>query len=150
MLGRLAVLLRAGPGAWHVLQNEIATVSRRNMSWYKSALSSQVWFFNQKRFSQIEVPGPIEIPKPMTCSQVEERVLKAIRSWDRWPEMKNEQLKLDSDFVNDLGLDSLDHVEIVMALEDEFGFEIPDEEAQKMKTPRDFYKYICEREDVFE
>uniref|UniRef100_A0AC34G649 Acyl carrier protein n=1 Tax=Panagrolaimus sp. ES5 TaxID=591445 RepID=A0AC34G649_9BILA len=54
---------------------------------------------------------------------------------------------MEARFVEDLGFDSLDHVEIVMALEDEFGFEIPDKDAERLKTPRDVFKYICERED---
>ncbi len=45
------------------------------------------------------------------------------------------QLTLESHFINDLGLDSLDHVEIIMAMEDEFGFEIPDDHAEKLLTP---------------
>uniref|UniRef100_A0A0M3J4Y3 Acyl carrier protein n=1 Tax=Anisakis simplex TaxID=6269 RepID=A0A0M3J4Y3_ANISI len=76
--------------------------------------------------------------------------LKAIRAWDRFPQDRNDLLTLDANFFQDLGLDSLDHVEIVMSLEDEFGFEIEDKEAEKLKTPRDVVKYICEREDVYE
>lgn len=81
---------------------------------------------------------------------MEERVLKAIREWDRFPQDRNDKLTVNADFVKDLGFDSLDHVEIILSLENEFGFEIPDEDAVKMKTPKDICKYICEREDVYE
>ncbi len=48
-------------------------------------------------------------------------------------------------FVDDLGADSLDLVELVMALEDEYGIEIPDEDAEKIVTVGDAMKYIQER-----
>lgn len=44
------------------------------------------------------------------------------------------EIKNESSFVNDLGADSLDTVELVMALEDEFGMEIPDDQAEKITT----------------
>ncbi len=47
-----------------------------------------------------------------------------------------------SNFVDDLGADSLDKVELVMAFEEEFGCEIPDEEAEKIQTVGDAVKYI--------
>ena len=47
-----------------------------------------------------------------------------------------------SSFVDDLGADSLDTVELVMALEEKFGMEIPDEEAEKIKTVGDTVKYV--------
>lgn len=58
------------------------------------------------------------------------------------------QLTKDSHFIQDLGLDSLDHVEVIMAIEDEFGFEIPDNDAEKLARPADIIKYISEREDT--
>lgn len=60
------------------------------------------------------------------------------------------QLKEDSHFINDLGLDSLDHVEVIMAMEDEFGFEIPDTDAERLFRPVDIVQYIADKEDVFE
>ncbi|CAI2347690.1 unnamed protein product [Caenorhabditis sp. 36 PRJEB53466] len=102
----------------------------------------------QTRGSKIEVFGPFDPPKQLTFKQVEERVLKAVRSWDRFPADKEALLKLDADLSKDFGFDSLDQVEIVMALEDEFGFEIPLQDSDKFKTIRDAFKYICEREDV--
>ena len=52
------------------------------------------------------------------------------------------EVKIDSSFVDDLGADSLDTVELVMALEEEFDTEIPDEDAEKIKTVQDVYDYI--------
>ena len=48
----------------------------------------------------------------------------------------------DSSFVDDLGADSLDIVELIMAFEEEFDIEIPDEDAEKMKTIGDAVKYL--------
>lgn len=60
------------------------------------------------------------------------------------------QLTLDSHFINDLGLDSLDHVEVIMAMEDEFGFEIPDMDAERLTTPSMIVRYVADREDIYE
>jgi acyl carrier protein len=50
----------------------------------------------------------------------------------------------EAKFVDDLGADSLDIVELIMALEDEYGIEIPDEDAEKIETVGDAIKYIEE------
>jgi acyl carrier protein len=51
-------------------------------------------------------------------------------------------VKPEASFVNDLGADSLDTVELVMALEEEFGVEIPDEDAEKIATVQNAMDYI--------
>ncbi len=55
-----------------------------------------------------------------------------------------DEVKEDSKFVEDLGADSLDVVELVMALEEKFGIEIPDEDAEKIQTVGDAVNYIKE------
>jgi acyl carrier protein len=53
-----------------------------------------------------------------------------------------EQVTPDASFVDDLGADSLDQVELVMALEEEFGLEIPDEDAEKITRVKEAVSYI--------
>jgi acyl carrier protein len=55
-----------------------------------------------------------------------------------------DQVTPEAKFIEDLGADSLDTVELVMALEEEFGQEIPDEEAEKLQSVGDVIKYIEE------
>ncbi|MFZ5640157.1 MAG: acyl carrier protein [Bacillota bacterium] len=57
-----------------------------------------------------------------------------------------EEVKPEASFIEDLGADSLDIVELVMALEEEFDMEIPDEDAEKIKTVGDAVKYIEEHQ----
>jgi len=59
--------------------------------------------------------------------------------------VKKEEIKPESSFIDDLGADSLDTVEVVMALEEEFGIEIPDEDAEKITTVGEAVKYIEEK-----
>lgn len=56
--------------------------------------------------------------------------------------VSEDEVKDDASFVDDLGADSLDTVEMVMAFEEEFGIEIPDEDAEKIKTVRNAFEYI--------
>ena len=53
-----------------------------------------------------------------------------------------DQVKPDAKFIEDLGADSLDTVELVMAFEEEFGIEVPDEEAEKLTSVGDVTRYI--------
>jgi acyl carrier protein len=70
-------------------------------------------------------------------------------TFDKVKEIVVEQLgvddadvNMDSTFIDDLGADSLDIVELIMAFEEEFNIEIPDESAEKIKTVRDAVEYI--------
>jgi acyl carrier protein len=72
-------------------------------------------------------------------SSIEERVTKIIVEQLG---VKAEEVKAEASFVEDLGADSLDTVELVMALEEEFETEIPDEEAEKISTVQAAIDYI--------
>lgn len=55
-----------------------------------------------------------------------------------------EEVTLEASFIDDLGADSLDLVELIMAMEEEFGLEISDEDAEKIQTVQDTVNYITE------
>ena len=77
-------------------------------------------------------------------SNIEERVKKIIIEQLG---VKEEDVKSEASFVDDLGADSLDTVELVMALEEEFDTEIPDEEAEKITTVQGAIDYINSNQD---
>lgn len=70
---------------------------------------------------------------------IEERVLSIISDQLGVPE---DQVKPDSKFLEDLGADSLDIVELIMAMEEEFEVEIPDDEAEKIRNVNDVITYL--------
>ncbi|HMV40568.1 acyl carrier protein [Plasticicumulans sp.] len=72
-------------------------------------------------------------------STIEERVKKIIMEQ---LDVKEEDVTSDASFVDDLGADSLDTVELVMALEEEFECEIPDEDAEKITTVQQAIDYV--------
>ena len=78
----------------------------------------------------------------MSNLTIEERVRKIVVEQLG---VKEEDVKPEASFVDDLGADSLDTVELVMALEEEFETEIPDEDAEKIGTVQQVYEYIKAR-----
>lgn len=72
-------------------------------------------------------------------SKIEERVKKIIAEQ---LQVEEDKVVPEASFVEDLGADSLDTVELVMALEEHFETEIPDEDAQKILTVRDAIEYV--------
>lgn len=103
--------------------------------------------FTEPRFDEIKTSLGGSDLKPINIHDIQERVLKVCSKYDKIDASK---LTLESHFVNDLGLDSLDHVEIMMELEDEFGHEIPDSDAEKLMMPVQIAKYIFHKEEAKE
>ncbi|KAL7979031.1 hypothetical protein Chor_015055 [Crotalus horridus] len=83
----------------------------------------------------------------LTLKGIQDQVLYVLKLYDK---IDPEKLSVESHFMKDLGLDSLDQVEIIMAMEDEFGFEIPDAAAEKLMSPQDIIDYIADTQDVYE
>lgn len=79
----------------------------------------------------------------MSAQNIEDRVLKVVAEQYG---VTIGKFTLTSPFIGHLGGDSLDHVELVMALEDEFGIEIPDEHGQTIVTAQAAIDYIASRE----
>ena len=79
--------------------------------------------------------------KEVMMSDVMARIKKVVA---KNLEVDEGRITQDSKFVDDLGADSLDQVELIMAFEAEFGIEIPDDKAEKIQTIADAVKYVSE------
>lgn len=75
----------------------------------------------------------------LDAAEVADRILTVVKNFDQVDPGK---VTAATKFADDLGLDSLDVVEVVMAIEDEFAIEIPDQEADKMTSIADAVEYI--------
>ncbi|KAL5218399.1 hypothetical protein ABZP36_019083 [Zizania latifolia] len=90
-----------------------------------AALREALW--GRRWFSSEEAKGSF-----LVKAEVTDRIIKVVRNFQKIDDPS--KVTPDAHFKNDLGLDSLDAVEVVMALEEEFGFEIPDNEADKIDS----------------
>ena len=124
-----------------------ASLIRPMMTIRPLSINPTLIHFNEKRQRSInEVPrrwSHVHYTYPM----IESRVLLVLRLFDK---IDPNKLTLDSKFNQDLGLDSLDIVEITAALEDEFWAEIPDVDSDHFLTPRHIIQYLCDKYDVYE
>ncbi|XP_047363112.1 acyl carrier protein, mitochondrial isoform X2 [Vespa velutina] len=129
------------------------SVTRLHLCGVNGQLTCYKKFLNRSRqnvvphISQVKIGFVRTYKTKPTTKDIEERVLKVVRAYDK---VTADKLCLESHFINDLGLDSLDHVEVIMAVEDEFGFEIPDMDAEKLLTPGHIVRYVADREDIYE
>lgn len=80
----------------------------------------------------------------MSEKSVEEKVKEIITEQ---LSVNAEQVTPEAKFIEDLGADSLDVVELVMAFEEQFGIEVPDEDAEKLQTVGDVVKYIEDKQN---
>lgn len=76
---------------------------------------------------------------PLSLGEVERRVVNVFRAFEK---VHKDHLHLDAKLAADLGLDSLDVVEVVIAVEEDFNLEIPDVVADKFETPQDIVEYL--------
>eukprot|EP01112_Ceratiomyxa_fruticulosa_P000890 TRINITY_DN1083_c0_g1_i2.p1 TRINITY_DN1083_c0_g1~~TRINITY_DN1083_c0_g1_i2.p1 ORF type:complete len:128 (+),score=27.65 TRINITY_DN1083_c0_g1_i2:299-682(+) len=114
------------------ISSVLAPASRITFSYVNSPIRPTVNVLSTKRFFSAG-------PAPLTEPEIQERVLHVVRTFEK---VDGKKLELNSSFSHDLGLDSLDSVEVVMAIEEEFGIEIPDADAEGIKTPSDAVVYI--------
>eukprot|EP01099_Mayorella_cantabrigiensis_P004458 TRINITY_DN335_c0_g1_i1.p1 TRINITY_DN335_c0_g1~~TRINITY_DN335_c0_g1_i1.p1 ORF type:complete len:172 (-),score=62.49 TRINITY_DN335_c0_g1_i1:122-577(-) len=108
-------------------------------SYFSQRVPSVHWIKPQPFiFTQVRhFSGPVG---PLPREQVVQRVLAVMKAC---PRVAQSKVTTDAHFNKDLGLDSLDAVEVVMMLEDEFSIEIPDDEADKIQTIADAIDYIA-------
>ncbi|KAI7819744.1 acyl carrier protein-like protein, partial [Kickxella alabastrina] len=81
----------------------------------------------------------------LSRDDIQSRIFQVLQDFDK---VNQEKMSAVADFNKDLGLDSLDTVEVVMAIEEEFSVEIPDDEADKITSVKEAIDYISHREDA--
>jgi len=81
----------------------------------------------------------------LTLESINKRVMENVLSYDK---IDSSKCTMESHFIKDLGLDSLDHVEVMMAIENEFGFFIPDVDAETLVTPKHIVEYLCKKHHI--
>ncbi len=76
-----------------------------------------------------------EVKKEMVFDKIKEIIMEQLQ-------VEESEITMDTNLMKDLSADSLDAVEIIMAIEDEYGIEIPDEEAENIQTVADLVRFV--------
>ncbi|KAI0257568.1 acyl carrier protein-like protein [Lactifluus subvellereus] len=108
----------------------------------RSATSRHLAASSFSRLYQSRIPqrAAFSAASSLDKTQIETRVLEVLKTFEK---VSPEKLKPSASFTNDLGLDSLDAVEVVMAVEEEFSIEIPDVEADAIQTVQQGESWLC-------
>ncbi|KAJ2749362.1 mitochondrial acyl carrier protein [Coemansia sp. BCRC 34490] len=81
----------------------------------------------------------------LSRQDIQDRIINLLRDFDK---VNQDKLSEMAEFHKDLGLDSLDTIEVVMAIEEEFSVEIPDDEADEITSVKEAIEYISDRDDA--
>ncbi|KAG0940765.1 hypothetical protein G6F57_014511 [Rhizopus arrhizus] len=95
--------------------------------------------------TRIAMPAIMSRMYGSSSESVESRIVNILKGFDK---VDPNKVTPQSNFIKDLGLDSLDTVEVVMAIEEEFSVEIPDKEADAIQSVQQAVEYISKREDA--
>ncbi|KAF9654331.1 acyl carrier protein [Thelephora ganbajun] len=109
----------------------VASLARNRVSVSAAAIPRRTWLPQRATFS---------VAAGLTKEEITTRVLDVLKGFEKVDPAK---LTTEASFTGDLGLDSLDTVEVVMAVEEEFTIEIPDAEADEIKTVQQAVNYIA-------
>ncbi|KAH9064230.1 acyl carrier protein [Lactarius vividus] len=115
---------------------------------FRSVTSRHVASSSLSRLHMSRIPQRAAFSAASTLdkSQIETRVLDVLKSFEK---VSPEKIKPSATFTDDLGLDSLDAVEVVMAVEEEFSIEIPDTEADAIQTVQQAIDYVAKTPEEF-
>lgn len=119
------------------------TIIARRQQEYRKLLASANWDIPRPVVSsngvKVVKPQPVEQRVVETAVPINTRLKKVIQEQ---LVVRESDIENESDFVSDLGADELDEVELIMAIEEEFKIEIPDDEAEKLRTPGDVMQFL--------
>ncbi|CAF0802906.1 unnamed protein product [Rotaria sordida] len=124
----------------HTLSNHM-NVYPNNSFWPYVIVSRRTAILDQ----HIKEADQMHTRPPSTPHDIERRVIRVCNEYDKIQEANKNNITLSTHFMKDLGLDSLDHVEIIVAVENEFGFEIPDSDYDKLYTIQAMVDYLVQK-----